>query len=114
MKKLLLILVLTLFGFYNLFSQGLQDRDYSHYFLTESAMKLKAGDVFYQNGSLIFNQVSVGVTDNFSVNTGAMPILFLRNNIVPVWISTKVAWQVKEYLHFGAGTLLGNIQAALA
>lgn len=57
----------------------------------------------------MFNQVSVGVTDNFSIGAGMMPLFFFGAP-TPVWITPKFSIPVKkDKFNVGLGVLAGTV-----
>lgn len=73
----------------------------TRYFFGNSGYGLPAGEGYYQNTWILFNQASIGITDNISLSAGMMP-LFLFNiggdgvTETPVWISPKFSIPVKK------------------
>jgi len=68
---------------------------------------LRAGEAYYQNTWVFFNQLSYGITNYFSMGGGVMPLFLLAGSPTPVWITPKVSIPlVKDKLNLGAGTLL--------
>ncbi|MCH8557649.1 MAG: hypothetical protein LAT84_07505 [Balneolia bacterium] len=81
----------------------------TRYLFAPNAIGLKKGKGYYQNTWVFFNNVNYGVSDNFSVGLGLVP-LFLFGTSTPVWITPKVSFPViDEQLHLSAGALLGGI-----
>ena len=71
---------------------------------------LKAGEAYYQNIWVLFNQVSVGLTDNISLGAGAVPLFLFNGSPTPFWIAPKVSIPVKKNrFHLGAGALLATV-----
>lgn len=81
----------------------------TRYFWAPNAYGLKKGEGYYQNIYVFWNQFSVGVTDNFSLGGGIVP-LFLFGEATPVFITPKISIPIKkDKLNIGAGALLGTI-----
>jgi len=81
----------------------------TRYFWSPNGYGLKKGEGYYQNVWVLFNQVSVGVTDNFSVGFGTIP-LFLFGASTPVWLTPKFSIPVvAEKFNIGAGALVGTV-----
>ena len=71
---------------------------------------LKRGEAYYQNIWIFFNQVSVGVTDNFTIGAGLIPLFLFAGASTPAWISPKFSVPVTENkFNIGAGALMGTV-----
>lgn len=82
----------------------------ARYFWAPNGYGLKAGEGYYQNLWIFFNQVCVGVTDNFSMGLGLVPLFLLGGGPTPVWITPKISIPVKENkFNLGGGALIGTI-----
>jgi hypothetical protein len=58
---------------------------------------------------VLFNQVSVGITNNFSVGIGMVRFSFCRA-ATPVWIAPKLSIPVKkDKFNLGAGALVATV-----
>jgi hypothetical protein len=80
----------------------------SRYYWAPNGYGLKKGEGYYQNIWVLYNQVSVGVTDNFSVGAGMLPF-FLFGGPTPVWIVPKFSIPVvKDKINLGTGAFLGS------
>jgi hypothetical protein len=80
----------------------------SRYFFSPSGYGLRKGEGYYQNAWVFFNQVSYGISDNFSLGVGMIPtFLFgLGSEVLPIWFTPKVNIPYKNGKGaFGAGTL---------
>lgn len=89
----------------------------TRYFFNPSGYGLPAGEAYYQNAWIFLNQVSFGVTDNFSFGVGVVPVFLFTlgsgEGSTPVWITPKISIPVKkDRFNLGAGvlyaTILGN------
>ncbi len=86
----------------------------TRYFFMPNGYGLKKGEAYYQNVWVVFNQVSVGVTDNFSLGLGMIPtFLFGGGGGIPIWLTPKLSIPlVNDRVNVGAGifyaTLLGG------
>lgn len=96
----------------------IQDRTYfygdlhaSRYLLSYNGYGLRKGNGYYQNMWIFFNQFGYGVTDNFSIGGGIIPLfLFFGGSSSPVWIVPKVSIPiVKDRLNMGAGIIAAKI-----
>lgn len=81
----------------------------ARYFWAPNGYGLKKGEAYYQNIWVFYNQVSVGVTDHFSMGAGMMPF-FLLGGWTPVWIVPKFSFPVIENkFNVGTGAFIGTI-----
>ena len=81
----------------------------TRYFWSPNGYGLKKGEGYYQNIYVFWNQASVGVTDNFSIGAGTIP-LFLFGFSTPVWLVPKFSIPVvKDKFNLGIGALTGMV-----
>lgn len=82
----------------------------TRYFWQPNGYGLNQGEGYYQNVWILLNQVSVGITENFSMGLGLVPLFFFGGTSTPVWITPKFSIPVvKEKFNLGAGALLGTV-----
>ena len=82
----------------------------TRYFWGASGYSLKRGEALYQNVWIMLNQVSVGVTDHFTLGVGIVPAFLFAGSPTPVWITPKVSIPVVENkFNLGAGALAGYV-----
>ena len=82
----------------------------TRYFWAPNGYGLKKGEAYYQNVWIFFNQVSVGVTDNFSIGGGMVPLFIFGGAPTPVYITPKFSIPVvKDKFNVGAGVLAGVV-----
>jgi hypothetical protein len=82
----------------------------SRYFWAPNGYGLKKGEAYYQNIWVLYNQVSVGLTDNFSLGGGIVPFFLFPEGVTPVWIVPKFSIPlVKEKVNLGTGAFLGTV-----
>lgn len=82
----------------------------SRYFWAPNAYGLKAGEGYYQNVWVLYNQVSVGLSDNFSIGAGMIPLFLFAGTSTPVWVIPKISIPViKNQLNIGAGAIAGAV-----
>jgi hypothetical protein len=82
----------------------------TRYFWTPNGYGLKKGEAYYQNVWIFFNQFSVGVTDNFSMGAGLVPLFLFAGSPTPVWITPKLSIPIrKDEFNLGGGALLGTV-----
>ena len=82
----------------------------TRYFWAPNAFSLKKGEGYYQNVSISFNQVSVGVTDNFTLGLGTVPLFLFAGASTPVWITPKITFPMnKDNFNLGIGALAATV-----
>lgn len=84
----------------------------TRYFWAPAGYGLKKGEGYYQNVLVFFNQVAFGVSDNFSIGMGVVPLFMFGGVPSPVWLTPKVSIPIAEKAHIGAGALLGYVIGA--
>lgn len=80
----------------------------SRHFWGPSGYGLKKGEGYYQNIGIMFNQVSYGFTDNFTMGIGIVPMFLFGfgAEITPVWITPKLNFPYKNGKGgFGVGAI---------
>jgi hypothetical protein len=82
----------------------------ARYLWSPNGYGLKKGEGYYQNIWVLFNQVSYGVTNYFSVGAGILPVFLFGGGATPVWITPKFSIPVvKDKFNVGAGALVGTV-----
>jgi len=82
----------------------------ARYFFAPTGYGLKAGEGYYQNVWVLFNQVSVGITDNISLGAGVVPLFLFTSEYNPVWLVPKFSIPlVKDKINVGGGAFLGLV-----
>ena len=82
----------------------------TRYFFAPNAMGIEKGKGYYQNVWIFFNNVNYGVSDNFSIGAGTVPVFLFGTFSIPVWILPKVSIPVSgDNVHLGVGGLLGGV-----
>jgi hypothetical protein len=82
----------------------------TRYFWAPNGIGLKKGEGYYQNVWVMFNQVSVGFTDNLSAGIGIVPLFLFAGSPTPVWITPKFSIPVaRDKFHLGGGALVGTV-----
>jgi hypothetical protein len=82
----------------------------TRYLFSSNALGLNSGQGYYQNTWIFFNNVNVGVTNNFSLGVGLVPTFLFGTASVPVWLIPKVSIPLqKDNLHLAAGGLFGGV-----
>jgi len=80
------------------------------YFLRNSGYSLKQGEAVYQNAWILVNNFDFGLSDNFSLGVGILPLfLFGGGTTSPVWITPKFTIPVEsDKVNLGVGALAGT------
>ncbi|MDF9796983.1 hypothetical protein OKW21_002246 [Catalinimonas alkaloidigena] len=82
----------------------------TRYFFAPNGYGLRKGEGYYQNVWIFFNQLSFGVSDNFSVGLGMVPLFLFAGAPTPIWITPKLSVPVKkDKLNLGVGALVGTV-----
>ncbi len=91
----------------------------SKYFFAQNGYGVKKGEGYYSNVWIFFNEVTYGVTNNFSISAGVVPLFLFSGAPTPVWINPKLSLPVvKDKVNLGigvyAGTVIGEENASFA
>jgi hypothetical protein len=82
----------------------------TRYFWQANGYGLKKGEAYYQNIWIFFNQASVGITNNFSIGAGLMPLFLFAGAPSPAWLTPKFSVPiVKDKVNLGGGALIGTV-----
>jgi len=82
----------------------------TRYFWQPNGYGLRKGEAYYQNVWIFFNQFSYGVTDNFLIGAGIVPLFLFAGTSTPVWITPKLSIPiVKDKFNVGVGGLMGTV-----
>ena len=82
----------------------------TRYFFAPNALGLQKGKGYYQNTWIFFNNVNYGISDNFSLGGGIVPLFLFGANTTPIWILPKVSIPVSsDRFHLGAGAMVGGL-----
>jgi hypothetical protein len=82
----------------------------SRYYFQGNGYGLRKNEGYYQNTWVFYNQLSYGITDNFSIGVGTVPLFLFSISSTPVWITPKVSLPVvKDKFNIGAGAFLGTV-----
>jgi len=98
-------------------AQAFRNGEYWHenpqstrYFFVPNAMGLPKGQGYYQNVLLFFNNVNYGLTNNFSLGVGIVPVFLFGESETPVWILPKFSIPIKrESVHVAVGAMIGGV-----
>jgi hypothetical protein len=82
----------------------------TRYFWSPNGYGLKKGEGYYQNIWVLWNQFSYGLTNNFSVGGGIIPLFLFAGSPTPVFLTAKFSVPVVENkFNIGAGAIVGTI-----
>lgn len=82
----------------------------SRYFWAPNGYGLEKGSSYYQNIWILYNQFSIGLSDNFSMGAGMLPLFLFGGSATPFWIVPKFSIPVVENkFNVGTGAFLGTI-----
>jgi hypothetical protein len=82
----------------------------SRYFWAPNGYGLEKGSSYYQNIWILYNQFSVGLSDNISVGAGMLPLFLFGGAPTPFWVVPKLSIPiVKDKFNIGAGAFLGTL-----
>lgn len=82
----------------------------TRYFFAPNALGLPKDKGYYQNVWIFFNNVNYGVSDNFSIGGGIVPMFLFGVGETPVWVLPKVSIPVgSDQFHLAAGAMLGGV-----
>jgi hypothetical protein len=82
----------------------------SRYFWAPNGYGLEKRSSYYQNIWVLYNQFSAGLTDNFSIGAGVLPLFLFGGTSTPIWIVPKFSIPVVENkFNIGTGAFLGTV-----
>ena len=82
----------------------------TRYFWAPNGYGLKKGEGYYQNIWVLWNQVSYGITDNFSVGGGIIPLFLFAGSPTPVFATAKFSIPVvKNKVNLAGGAIVGAV-----
>jgi hypothetical protein len=82
----------------------------TRYFWSPNGYGLKKGEGYYQNIWVLWNQFAYGLSDNFSIGGGIIPLFLFGGTPTPVFITAKFSIPVVENkFNLGAGAIAGTI-----
>lgn len=82
----------------------------TRYFFQPNAYGLRRGEGYYQNTWIFFNQVSYGVSNNFTIGAGMIPIFLFGGASSPFWITPRVTVPVvKDKFNISTGAFIGTV-----
>ncbi|MBN1820413.1 MAG: hypothetical protein JW833_06845 [Prolixibacteraceae bacterium] len=82
----------------------------TRYFWSPNGYGLKPGEGYFQNIWILWNQFAVGLTENFSLGAGIIPLFLFEGAPTPVFFTPKISIPIeKGKVNIGAGALLGTV-----
>jgi len=82
----------------------------TRYLFAPNAIGIQKGEGYYQNTWVLFNNVNYGVSNNFSIGAGTVPIFLFGAEALPLWILPKVSVSTpQQNLHVAGGAVLGGV-----
>lgn len=82
----------------------------TRYFFGPNGYGLRKGEGYYQNAWIFFNQVSYGISDNFTIGAGVIPLFLFNGTATPVWLTPKVSIPLqKNKVNLGVGGLFAIV-----
>lgn len=82
----------------------------TRYFFGPNGYGLRKGEGYYQNTWVLFNQVSYGFSNHFTLGVGIVPLFFFDGASTPVWITPKVSIPIKkDRVNLGLGGLFAYV-----
>jgi hypothetical protein len=80
------------------------------YFWAPDGYGLEKDKSYYQNIWVLYNQFSYGMTNNFSLGAGLIPLFLFAGAPTPVWIVPKISIPViRDKINVGTGAFLGTL-----
>lgn len=82
----------------------------TRYLFGPNGYGLKRGEGYYQNAWIFFNQVSFGLSNNFTLGVGTIPLFLFSGSPTPFWITPKVSIPIKkDAVNLGIGGLFAVV-----
>lgn len=82
----------------------------TRYFWSPNGYGLKKGEGYYQNIWVLWNQFSYGVSDNFSLGAGVVPLFLFGGGPTPIFATAKFSIPIKKNkINLGGGAIAGTI-----
>ena len=82
----------------------------TRYFFAPNAIGIPKGTGYYQNTWVLFNNVNYGVSNNFSIGAGTVPVFLFGAEALPIWLLPKFSVSTpRETLHLAGGAVLGGV-----
>ncbi len=82
----------------------------SKYFFGSTGYGLKKGEGYYSNIGILLNEVNYGLSDNFSVGAGLVPLFLFHGGATPLWLKAKYAVPIVEnQINFSTSVIFGGV-----
>ncbi len=82
----------------------------SRYFWAPNGYGLEKGSAYFQNIWILYNQVSVGITNNFSIGAGTLPFFLFDGGPTPIFFVPKISIPVvRDKFNVGTGAFVGTV-----
>ncbi len=82
----------------------------TRYFWSPNGYGLPKGEGYYQNIWVLWNQFSYGVTNNFSLGGGIIPLFLFGGTPTPLFGTAKFSIPIKkDRINLGAGAIVGTV-----
>jgi len=82
----------------------------TRYFWSPNGYGLNKGEGYYQNIWVLWNQFSYGLSDNFSVGAGVIPLFLFGGGATPIFGTAKFSVPlVKDKINVGGGAIIGTV-----
>jgi hypothetical protein len=82
----------------------------TRYFFSPNGYGLKKNQGYYQNVWVMVNNFAYGLSDNFSIGGGLVPMFLFAGSPTPVWVTAKMSFPLeKNKLNMGVGALMGTV-----
>ena len=82
----------------------------SKYFLGGSAYNLNRGEAYYANTGIFFNEINYGISNNFSIGVGLIPLFLFNGAPTPIWGKAKLSYPlVENKINISGGLMAGSI-----
>ena len=83
----------------------------TRYFLGPTGYGLRAGEGYYQNVWVFFNQFAIGVNDYVSIGLGLVPTFLFGGGELPAWVTPRVSLPLggkDGYVNLGVTAFVGG------
>ncbi|MDB4583862.1 hypothetical protein N9164_11975 [Draconibacterium sp.] len=82
----------------------------TRYFWAPNGYGVKKGEGYYQNIYVLWNQFTYGVSDNFSLGAGIIPLFLFAGAPTPIFATLKISLPIqKDKFNLAAGAIAGTV-----